>query len=80
MKIDQAKIIIRPRSTYEAIDLGVALWRQHALLLIRSSLTLLIPTYLILLAIFWNYPVFIFIIKFQEPFKIFQTYFPYREQ
>lgn len=62
MKIDQAKIIIRPRSTYEAIDLGVALWRQHALLLIRSSLTLLIPTYLILLAIFWNYPVFIFII------------------
>lgn len=56
MRLTDASVAIRPRSTWEAIDLGVLLARQHLKLLLSSWLLITVPVFLLLTAVLWNYP------------------------
>ena len=56
MRLTDASVIIRPRSAWEALDLGVLLARRHRSLLSRSWALLTLPVFVLLSAIFWQYP------------------------
>lgn len=63
MRLTDASVAIRPRSNWEAIDLGVLLARQHLSLLFCSWLVITVPVFLLLTAALWQYPtlaVFVF--------------------
>lgn len=56
MRLTDASVAIRPRSNWEAIDLGVLLARQHLRLLFCSWLVITVPAFLVLTAALWQYP------------------------
>jgi hypothetical protein len=56
MRLTDASVAIRPRSNWEAIDLGILLARQHLRLLFTSWLLITLPVFLLLNAVLWNYP------------------------
>lgn len=56
MKIDQAKIEIRGRTAWEAMDLGILLARHHISVLVRSWFVAFLPIYLVLLFLLHDYP------------------------
>lgn len=56
MRLTEVQLVIRPRSAYEAIDLGVLLARRHARLLMSSWALLTVPIFILLSLIFWNHP------------------------
>lgn len=56
MRLTDASVIIRPRSAWEALDLGVLLARRHRSILSRSWALLTLPVFVLLSAIFWQYP------------------------
>ncbi|MGQ7956886.1 DUF4129 domain-containing protein [Pseudomonas sp. SP16.1] len=63
MRLTEASVAIRPRSAWEAIDLGVLLARRHAGLLMASWALLTLPLFALLCALLWQYPgwaVFVF--------------------
>ncbi|MFZ6047736.1 DUF4129 domain-containing protein [Pseudomonas sp. CR3202] len=63
MRLTDASVAIRPRSAWEAMDLGVLLARRHAGLLMASWAMVTLPVFGLLSLICWNYPglaIFIF--------------------
>ncbi len=63
MRLTEASVAIRPRSAWEALDLGVLLARRHAGLLMASWALVTLPLFALLCALLWQYPgwaVFIF--------------------
>ena len=56
MRLTDASVAIRPRSAWEAIDLGVLLARRHAGLLMLSWAVLTLPLFALLTALLWQYP------------------------
>ncbi|PVZ11197.1 MULTISPECIES: DUF4129 domain-containing protein [unclassified Pseudomonas] len=56
MNLTDASVSIRPRSRWEAIDLGLRLAGHHRRLLVVSWLWLTIPTLLLLTALSWRSP------------------------
>lgn len=62
MNIDQAKIVIRPRTPWESMDLGIALGRHYLKPMLLALFTLFIPLYGVLLFFFWERPLWIFLI------------------
>ena len=56
MRLTDASVAIRPRSAWEAIDLGVLLARRHAGLLMASWAIVTLPLFAVLTALFWQYP------------------------
>ncbi|MGY4531179.1 hypothetical protein ACVW0Y_000282 [Pseudomonas sp. TE3786] len=56
MRLTDASVAIRPRSNWEAIDLGVLLARQHVGLLFSSWLLISVPVFLLISAALWQYP------------------------
>ena len=56
MRLTDASVAIRPRSNWEAIDLGVLLARQHLRLLFSSWLLITVPVFIVLTAVLWKYP------------------------
>jgi hypothetical protein len=56
MRLTDASVIIRPRSAWEALDLGVLLARRHRSLLSCSWALLTLPAFILLSVIFWQYP------------------------
>lgn len=56
MRLTDASVIIRPRSAWEALDLGVLLARRHRGILSRSWALLTLPIFVLLSAIFWQSP------------------------
>ncbi|WP_044871881.1 DUF4129 domain-containing protein [Pseudomonas sp. LFM046] len=56
MRLTDASVAIRPRSAWEAMDLGVMLARRHAGLLIASWAAITVPVFGLLTLICWNYP------------------------
>lgn len=56
MRLNEASMEIRPRSAWEALDLGSLLARRHARLLMLSWAALTLPLFLILSVAFWQYP------------------------
>ncbi len=56
MRLTDATMAIRPRSTWEALDLGTLLARRHAPLLMLSWALLTLPVFATLSLLFWQYP------------------------
>ena len=56
MRLTDASVAIRPRTAWEAIDLGVLLARRHAGLLMASWAAVTLPLFVLLTALLWQYP------------------------
>jgi hypothetical protein len=56
MQLSAANVLIRPRSAWEALDLGVLLARRHRGILSSSWALLSLPIFLLLSAICWQHP------------------------
>lgn len=56
MRLTDASVAIRPRTAWEAIDLGVLLARRHAGLLMTSWAAVTLPLFVLLTALLWQYP------------------------
>ncbi|MEA9978971.1 MULTISPECIES: DUF4129 domain-containing protein [unclassified Pseudomonas] len=56
MRLTDASVAIRPRNSWEAIDLGVLLARKHRLLLMSSWAIVTLPIFALLSLVFWDYP------------------------
>ena len=56
MRLTDASVAIRPRSAWEALDLGVLLARRHAGLLMASWALLTLPLFALLCLLLWEYP------------------------
>jgi hypothetical protein len=63
MRLSDATVVIRPRTTWEAMDLGVLMSQQHRRLLMTSWAIVTLPLFALLSLLLWNSPslaVFIF--------------------
>ncbi|MES2821558.1 MAG: DUF4129 domain-containing protein [Pseudomonadota bacterium] len=56
MRLTDASVAIRPRTAWEAMDLGVLLARRHAGLLMASWALLTLPLFALLSLLLWDYP------------------------
>lgn len=56
MRLTDASVAIRPRSAWEALDLGVLLARRHAGLLMASWALITLPVLALLTLLLWEYP------------------------
>ncbi|MBM7061701.1 DUF4129 domain-containing protein [Pseudomonas sp. UL073] len=56
MRLTDASVAIRPRSAWEAMDLGVLLARRHAGLLMASWALVSLPVFALLSLLLWRYP------------------------
>jgi hypothetical protein len=56
MRLSDASVVIRPRTSWEAMDLGVLLAREHRLLLMSSWALVTLPVFALLSVLLWNYP------------------------
>ncbi|VVO87549.1 hypothetical protein PS865_02165 [Pseudomonas fluorescens] len=63
MRLSDASVVIRPRTTWEAMDLGVLMSQQHRRLLMTSWAIVTLPLFVLLSLLLWDSPslaVFIF--------------------
>ncbi|KAF2390537.1 DUF4129 domain-containing protein [Pseudomonas frederiksbergensis] len=63
MRLSDATVVIRPRNTWEAMDLGVLLTQRHRRLLMTSWAIVTLPVFILLSLLLWDSPslaVFIF--------------------
>ncbi|MGE8151199.1 DUF4129 domain-containing protein [Pseudomonas vancouverensis] len=63
MRLSDATVVIRPRTTWEAMDLGILLSQRHRHLLMTSWALVTFPVFALLTWVFWDSPtlaVFIF--------------------
>ena len=56
MHLNEVSMEIRPRSAWEALDLGCLLARRHAGLLMLSWAALTLPFFVVLSTLLWQYP------------------------
>ena len=56
MQLNDASMAIRPRTAWEALDLGVLLARRHAALLMLSWALVTLPIFALFSLLFWQYP------------------------
>lgn len=56
MRLTDASVAIRPRSAWEAVDLGVLLAQRHAGLLMASWAALTLPVFALITLLLWRYP------------------------
>ncbi|RML94181.1 DUF4129 domain-containing protein [Pseudomonas savastanoi] len=56
MRLTESNVAIRPRSPWEAIDLGVLLAGRHRGLLMSSWVIVTLPVFCLLSALLWDYP------------------------
>ncbi len=56
MRLTESNVAIRPRSPWEAIDLGVLLAGRHRGLLMSSWAIVTLPVFCLLSALLWDYP------------------------
>ncbi|MEO8491404.1 DUF4129 domain-containing protein [Pseudomonas sp.] len=56
MRLSDASVVIRPRTTWEAMDLGVLMAREHRLLLMSSWALVSLPVFALLTALLWQHP------------------------
>ena len=58
MRLTDASVVIRPRTPWEAMDLGVLMARQHRVLLMSSWALVSLPVFALLTVLLWDYPSF----------------------
>ncbi|NVZ48829.1 DUF4129 domain-containing protein [Pseudomonas sp. B6002] len=56
MRLSDASVVIRPRTTWEAMDLGVLMARQHRGLLMSSWALVTLPVFALLTVLLWDFP------------------------
>lgn len=56
MRLSDSSVVIRPRTSWEAMDLGVLMAREHRLLLMSSWALVSLPVFVVLTALLWKYP------------------------
>lgn len=56
MLLSKAQAVLRPRNTWEAMDLGILLARRHAGLLMASWAVITLPLFALLSLVLWQYP------------------------
>jgi len=56
MRLTDASVVIRPRTTWEAMDLGVLLSQQHRRLLMTSWAIVTLPVFALLSLLLWDSP------------------------
>ncbi|MDO7899310.1 DUF4129 domain-containing protein [Pseudomonas citrulli] len=56
MRLSDATVVIRPRTTWEAMDLGVLMSQQHRRLLMTSWAIITLPVYALLTLLLWESP------------------------
>ncbi|MBN2992757.1 DUF4129 domain-containing protein [Pseudomonas cedrina subsp. fulgida] len=56
MRFSDASVVIRPRTAWEAMDLGVLMAREYRLLLMGSWALVSLPVFALLTALLWKYP------------------------
>ncbi|HBP6461755.1 TPA: DUF4129 domain-containing protein [Pseudomonas aeruginosa] len=56
MRLTDASVAIRPRSAWEALDLGMLLAHRHARLLMASWALLTLPLFVVLSLLLWRHP------------------------
>lgn len=56
MRLSDASVVIRPRTAWEAMDLGMLMAREHRLLLMSSWALVTLPVFAVLTALLWKYP------------------------
>ncbi|AKJ98717.1 MULTISPECIES: DUF4129 domain-containing protein [Pseudomonas] len=56
MRLSDATVVIRPRTTWEAMDLGVLMSQQHRRLLMTSWAISTLPVYALLTLLLWKSP------------------------
>ena len=56
MRLTEASVAIRPRSAWEALDLGILLARRHAGLLMASWALVSLSVFALLYLLLWRYP------------------------
>ncbi len=56
MRLTEARVAIRPRNPWEAVDLGVLLARQHRRLLMTSWAIVTLPVFALITVVLWDYP------------------------
>ncbi|WP_397454906.1 DUF4129 domain-containing protein [Pseudomonas lurida] len=56
MRLSDASVVIRPRTAWEAMDLGVLMTREHRMLLMGSWALVTLPVFALLTALLWQYP------------------------
>ncbi|MBA1293924.1 DUF4129 domain-containing protein [Pseudomonas lurida] len=56
MRLSDASVAIRPRTAWEAMDLGVLMAREHRRLLTLSWALVTLPAFILLSAALWKYP------------------------
>ncbi|MFL1563261.1 DUF4129 domain-containing protein [Pseudomonas sp. O64] len=56
MRLSDASVVIRPRTTWEAMDLGVLMAREHRLLLMSSWALVSLPVFALLSVLLWEHP------------------------
>ena len=56
MKLEEATAVLRPRSAWEAVDLGCAMARRHYGKLMRGWLTVALPLWAIICVLLQNHP------------------------
>ncbi|XVN18841.1 DUF4129 domain-containing protein [Pseudomonas corrugata] len=56
MRLSDASVVIRPRTAWEAMDLGVLMSQQHRRLLMTSWAIITLPIYTLLCLLLWDSP------------------------
>ncbi len=56
MHLSKAQAVLRPRNTWEAMDLGILLARRHAGLLMATWALITLPLFALLSLLLWQYP------------------------
>jgi len=56
MRLTDASLVLRPRTAWEAIDLGLLLARRHSALLIASQALVTLPLFVLISLCLWQYP------------------------
>lgn len=56
MLLSKAQAVLRPRNTWEAMDLGILLARRHAGLLMMTWAIITLPLFILLSLLLWQYP------------------------
>jgi hypothetical protein len=54
MRLELLSVALRPRDPWEAMDLGVALWRRHFGAILRPWLGLSLPVFVLAAALAWS--------------------------
>jgi hypothetical protein len=62
MRLNEATVAIRPRSPWEAIDLGLLLAGRHRRLLMGSWALVTLPLYAVLTLLLWKHPTAVFVV------------------